>query len=515
MKNYFMEFVSPHNKQKLENGVYFKENKVISIRELIHLVNSNHINPFHEANRQDRNNLDKKRGILSSIVSNVDMGTICLRVENEYGYDSMIIDGGHRVRAITEFTQDKFKLGKSRYINENAKHIDVSGMNYSEIKNVISEFGDFFLDFKICLTLFYNMPAEQFTLQAVNMNQSSKLSGSEVRNFFVDNIITTAVRKLSCYNTVTKNVPHPLFQKEDITKNCSDILELTDEQMEYFSIVERIFYFCAMENASLTCEDSELNDFFEEYGSITYRGKYVVNQKAFNQVLQQTENILDLLYKIFSAWPKKRLVKIEMRTVLAVLRFLFALNDDVKAKYKAKYEIIDVSKFAEEFQGMMNTLIKEYNGPNNLGTWAVGDKTARTYSNAFKAYVASVKAQTKIMYAKKMLLDEFDDRFEQFGIKIIDQRVTFNIQDQYTRFNEIGQVCEVSGIPLKFDDVQGDHAIPRSWGILNGGVTELSNLRILHKDINNHKGAREFEEYKASGDWKPIAERLLKEQVTS
>ncbi len=512
MKNYFEQFISEENKERYENGVYFKENKIISIRELIHLVNSNHINPNHEANRPDRNNLDKKRGIVSSVIHNVDLGMICLRVENDHNYDSMIIDGGHRVRTNVDFYQDKFRSGKAKFTNKNDKQIDVSGMSYSEIKESILDFENQFLDYKIYLTLFYNMSPEQFTRQAVSMNQSSKLSGSEIRNFFVDNVITSFVRNLSCYNATTKNIPHALFQKKDMSKTKSDVLDLDDTEMDYFSVVERVFYFCSLGDASVVCEDSTLNDFFEEYGSVTYRGKYVVNTKAYNQVMQQTTAMLDFLYKVFSNWPKKRLVKTDMKTILATLRFVFALEDYVRVKYKAKVDSIDSAKFAQSFHDLLNSILKDYNTPNDLGLWSSCDGTERTYSNAFKAYVASIKTQGKILSAKKMMLDKFADNFEQFGIKIVDQRVSFDIQDQHKRYNEVGKVCEVSGLPLKFDDVQGDHAVPRSWGVLQGGVTELNNLRILHKEINNHKGAREFEEYKNSGDWKPIASRILEEQ---
>jgi 5-methylcytosine-specific restriction endonuclease McrA len=56
--------------------------------------------------------------------------------------------------------------------------------------------------------------------------------------------------------------------------------------------------------------------------------------------------------------------------------------------------------------------------------------------------------------------------------------------------------CEACGANVDQKDVQGDHDIPRSWGVEAGGVTEKSNLRVLCATCNNKKSNKHtFDEF--------------------
>jgi hypothetical protein len=509
--NYFVKFLSEKNKSNFEKGIYCRQSVIFTIQEILKMIEEKAINLYHEANRPDRDDLSKKQGIMSSLLSNVDLGTISVRVKMEYDYHSMLPDGGHRIRSFLEYYRDEYVLPEDKFIKQNQMQIDVTGLKFSQICKKIPEFKEYFLNYQISFVLHFNMSDEQYTKQSTNMNKSSKLSGSEIRNFFIGNLITQFVRTQSVYNKDTNNIPHKLFQKTNLKNKKSDVLDLNDSEMDYFSICERIVYFCARETAFISCTDNELDDFFIRYGKTSENdlGTYVKKPKIFDEIKNQTIKIMDFVFYVFNEWPStKKLVKKDMRTTLALIRFLFAIEKNCKEKFYGKITKVDHKKFAKCFHDMMYSLMNSYNTKIYLGQHSPNDKKVRTLSDAFKNYVNSITTESKIQASEQMLLNEFNDRYEEFGLLVEDFR-DFSTQIQKERYDMIGEIDECTGIKINFSDVQGDHAIPRSWGVFKGGVTDKHNLRILHKDINQHKKDREFEEYKSSGDWKPILEKIL------
>lgn len=59
------------------------------------------------------------------------------------------------------------------------------------------------------------------------------------------------------------------------------------------------------------------------------------------------------------------------------------------------------------------------------------------------------------------------------------------------RLTENGFKCEYSGLPLTVSNMQLDHIIP----VCDGGSSKLSNVAIVHKDINRMKGSMGIERF--------------------
>ena len=57
------------------------------------------------------------------------------------------------------------------------------------------------------------------------------------------------------------------------------------------------------------------------------------------------------------------------------------------------------------------------------------------------------------------------------------------------------------------NEIRGDHDIPRSWGVVKGGITcPKTNMKILDEHHNNKKSDKyTFEEYKAIHEKKKAA----------
>ena len=59
------------------------------------------------------------------------------------------------------------------------------------------------------------------------------------------------------------------------------------------------------------------------------------------------------------------------------------------------------------------------------------------------------------------------------------------------RITENGFKCEYSGLPLTVTNMQLDHIVPVS----DGGSSRLSNVAVVHRDINKMKGSMSLERF--------------------
>ena len=82
-----------------------------------------------------------------------------------------------------------------------------------------------------------------------------------------------------------------------------------------------------------------------------------------------------------------------------------------------------------------------------------------------------------------ILDEEVEKDISAFGIVEIDL-TNFSNEDIYKKWKEQNGIDYWTGKPLEFEDAVGDHYIPRSEGVLLGGVTEYSNL-VVTSDVNN------------------------------
>jgi len=153
--------------------------------------------------------------------------------------------------------------------------------------------------------------------------------------------------------------------------------------------------------------------------------------------------------------------------------------------------IVDYKKFANSFVDILETI---YSDKATIADWVGAGED--TKAKAFGKYLGQFNVVKKTNWTIKWMMDEFADRYEDFGIMRVDKRVSFRPEDIFKRYVEVGKCCEACGVPIEQKDAQGDHDIPRSWGVEAGGVTEPSNLRILCATDNKMKSNKyTFEDY--------------------
>ena len=85
---------------------------------------------------------------------------------------------------------------------------------------------------------------------------------------------------------------------------------------------------------------------------------------------------------------------------------------------------------------------------------------------------------------------ELKEKPHECGVVFLDKRETFNRDDKVNRYEKVNGKCEYCDKKIAFADAQGDHVIPRSQGIQDGGVTTPKNLKISCEPCNRKKGDR-------------------------
>ena len=91
----------------------------------------------------------------------------------------------------------------------------------------------------------------------------------------------------------------------------------------------------------------------------------------------------------------------------------------------------------------------------------------------------------------KVLDIELEKGDIDFGVIKLDTRKTFPRKDIERKWDEQGGLCAVTGVPLEFNQIAGDHIVARSMG----GKTEYDNLQVIGKTTNIKKSNANNEDF--------------------
>jgi hypothetical protein len=167
----------------------------------------------------------------------------------------------------------------------------------------------------------------------------------------------------------------------------------------------------------------------------------------------------------------------------------------------------DYVKFAKAFNEIIFSLY--WQDPRNKADafpWSCfPNKKPATLAEQFvwqSGQYENSKAQKEVV---DLMLKKFDNRYEDFGLLIVQKERNFDQNLILSRWLEKGKKCEILNVEVAIEDIHGDHAIPWIKGVFAGGTNDYENLRVIHKKLNQNKKDRYFNEYVESGDWKNIS----------
>lgn len=477
--------ISPKNEFKNENGIRIKEKVMISLREYLALMKAGYVVKSIKTNRPDVNKLDKKQGIVETLFMGDDLPNLCASVYYKNGaVEIRVTDGGHRTRSFEEFVLDMFYLSqKAFFVNDFGRETTLHGMSASDVRETHPKAWENFLNEELTFTVYHNSTPNQDARETQNRNKGSNHNAQEQRNTLDENVVSEFVRNTCRVVEEENNVPHALFDPK--------VIGFQPGRLKYDEALTRLMMMIEKKDPSIDILPENMDEFFES-GSIQDRGRLFVKENDFNSIVKDTMTILDMCCEVYKNYPTGLKIdgaKKGSSNFTALLRFLMKIESDL-FPLQQEAVIVDYEKFAKSFAEMLEVIYTD----KELCDWlGAGEYTK---SKAFGKYLTQFSVVKKTNLTIKWMKDVFADRYEDFGIMRIDKRVSFRPQDIFERYVSVGKCCEACSANVDQNEIQGDHDIPRSWGVDAGGVTQKDNLRILCAPCNNKKSNKyTFEEF--------------------
>jgi len=413
-----------------------------------------------------------KQGILVTILSKPYCGIpeVHIRViklaDGRFKYE--LVDGQQRMTSITDFLNGGFSLPKGLVVDGK----DIGGMYAGMLETTYLELYDRIMNYTIACKWYENISDVQTAELFIEvLNNTNDMKEQEIRNA-ISGVFTTWIRdnargiKNKTGDTYIVK-PHKLFTRT--TENGKETLKHFSKKFKLHGRMEVDEFLTFLIFAKLKGYKTGINQ-----GSVTQWCKDLQRPAGDYAVEFTDENSIDSLlnssYNIIMAVPNK--YKSRLTPMVSMMLILYA--DELKERFgnliPAKY----TSAFFDVYDRWSDLDKKLYaNRTTSNG------KQLNQFDKLFGGF-----NQNAIMTIYDILEEEMNANKKSFGVVELDPRDCFSSEDIYRKWKEQDCKDEYTGLPLEFEDAVGDHRIPRSEGIDNGGITEYSNL-VVTSDVNN------------------------------
>ena len=423
-----------------------------------------------EYQREDVAPLEFKQGILVTVLNGgfkkipqIHIRVIKVRTENATYFTYELIDGQQRVTSVTGFLKGEFSLPKSFILSDGR---DISGFTAKQLETTYMDLYQKILNYEISCVWYENISdAQTAELFVEVLNRTNDMKPQEIRNA-VRGLFSTWVRDTARGWKEMGKKPHKLFQRTEDGKSMKIIAGWPSKKlqgrMEVDEWLSELVYMVKngwKSGVSQTPHTKWVKNMQKPGGD--YENKFIDKKEM--------ETLLNFGYDLLKSVPTK--YKSKLSPMLSQVLILYA-ND-----LKTKYGKLIPSKYTKSF-------FKVYSD------WSC--QTKQLYKNG-KTYNGNQLGEFHTLFGGKnvnalnticgILDEELKNDISAFGVVEIDLR-DFTNEQIYQKWKEQGGLDYWTKLPIDFEDAVGDHYIPRSEGILLGGVTEYHNL-VVTSDVNN------------------------------
>ena len=439
-----------------------------------------------------------KQEVLRTVLINVFCGIpeIHIRVlEKAHGvYFFELIDGQQRVSAILGFLNEEYPFPK----DFNVDGIDLSEMYADELKEKHFDIYQRITDYRISCKWYQNLTDEQTAWLFIKvLNNVATMAHQEMRNailgIFSDYIRNTARFEKTRHELFTRTTEVIKGKKKTFLKYFSPTFKL-EGRMEVDEWLSELIYLSENGVEKGVSHKSHFNWVEKMQGP---KGDYSVTFTSEKKI----KTLLDFGLTILKAVPTQR--KSDLSKMVAMMMILYAdrlrkLGQDiVPANYvKAFFKVFD------DYSCDDKKLYLQEKNDNGSILKGFSDLFGGKNSNAIKTIFRildkekdglkpTIDLEGKVTQSGALLGMTAKD----FGIIKIDKR-DFTHKQILKKWREQDYKCYYTGVILEENDIAGDHYIPRSAGIDNGGVTEYENLVVCSRYLNQKKSnmsAKSFE----------------------
>ena len=409
-----------------------------------------------------------KQGILTTMLVDLFAGIpeVHIRViklsNGHFTYE--LIDGQQRITAIADYLKGEFALPMKMVV----KGCDVGGMKVNELRKTYPQIYDMIMDYRISCKWYEDLTDQQTAYLFINvLNNVNDMKPQEIRNAI-----------LGTYSSFIRNTarfePHELFTRVTEKKG-----KTTKDTLKYFSFslkgrmevdewLSELIYLWK-NGVTKGVSHQPHYDWVEKIQAPN--GIYNVNFVDEDEVKNLLNYALDLLKSV----PK--IYKGRLSSMMSMMLVLYA--NDLKNRYgnvtpatftKKFFETIDKYSDTSATVPIYTKMVCANGHPMGPFNQLFGGKNSNAITTLFTVFNLELEKAG----------------LSSFGVIEIDQR-NFKRADIVKKWREQDGNCYYTGLPLEEEDIVGDHLIPRSVGMEEGGVTEYHNLVVTSQYLNAKK----------------------------
>jgi hypothetical protein len=438
--------------------------------------------------RPDVESLDKKQGIIETVLLGFDFGELKLRTlegDKEFLYRS--IDGGHRKRAVRDFISNKFKTNKNTYAFVNGTMVYVGNMLYRDLPQEVKEsLGDYKMRFTIYGS---NMTDEQAGETFRRTNITTDVNHQEMLNSYENNVVAKHIRELCRPIRGLNNDYHPLFEYRVLGDDRKQTYfnkpstRLRDD--EFATRLLTVLVKDTKDANWMTCGNKETEKMWVNLGSPT-EGEWVKNPalaKKHKRILDEALGFLQC-YAVSKKNNGKGLLTTQEVTMVSRLYTYL-----VRTYGQDGFKVNNFDQFYHSVRNAMDRFVgrDERNLRTDLHT---DSKGIRTVTECFKQYLTVHDDPVRCEQSVKWLLEEMD--LSKATLIDLDKERCFSGDLIEQVWRQQGMVCWVTGLPLKLADAAGGHIISHA----DGGRTIPENCMVCSKSENTRMGSMDATMYR-------------------
>lgn len=428
--------------------------------EIIQLVLTGKLNPDPIGQRPPTSQgYSKSQEIVASMLSGVGIGMITLRdisqdeeMQKVYpGVHYLVIDGGHRVRALVKFYTNKFSVNKKKFKDYG---IDLNDYHVA-------------LDVTTCTS---QEAVEKFR----NLNQTTPVNFMEMLMCDDQSEICRHVRSFTRAYSEYDNEPHTLFETV-FDKNGTEKAKWFDmapnhrrkwDEYAFLAILK------AIGGGNISAGQAQIEDLIKQ----EYEGNNTVSKK----VLTVVDRFFTNVYNVQSLRYKK--LNTDIFAALQLTWFeLYHLNREFK--------IDDYDSFHESFMAAYSLLTGTADTSYNTETISYDGETHFLKEFMRKNITNFANSDVQKICAKRIL--EEMGKPEDYGVIFRDAKRSLTTTEREQKLAIQGYKCAIDGEKLALGDSVWGH--DTAWA--QGG--QLEDGAVIRKSHNRDMGTTTLDEYRS------------------
>lgn len=438
----------------MKNEFLFK-----SVRQVYELTDAGHLNPDPIGQRPPvMDGYSKSIAIIESLISGYGIGMITLRnIEHDEAMQAvypgviyLVVDGGHRIRAIAAFMRNKFRVGKRFYREFTAE--EKQAFDNTQLV----------LDAKICTS---SESIEVFR----NLNKTTDVNFMEMLMCDDESPTCRIVRSMTRPYKEYGNIPHGLFST---TFNKDG-----DEKSIYFDMAP---------NHRRKWDEYAFIALIKAAGG----GNVAAGQPAILEMAENTQNLSKTVVNVATRFFKdvedicdyrgrSRKLNSDIFAALQVVWFgLYEINKNFK--------IDDIALFHEKFFGAYTAFTGSTPSHYDHET-LVHDKENYFVKEFMRKNCKNFANKEVQQVCAKYFLDEMG---EDCGVVFRDEKRSLTTKQREECLAKQGFKCAIDGLPLKLEDSVWGH--DTAWA--KGG--NLMDGAVIRRTHNTDMGSCTLDEYR-------------------